>query len=404
MESGYERTRYRDFTTSFGGPAARDRLWFFSGYQRLRDSDSQPGTDPDLPRKYEQDKIFAKLTWRVAPSWQLVQSFHDELWSSPETPSPTKPLLATQQVDASVPAMNLGLMHTASANTVWDVRVGWFRFTQEISPTSGDPTIPNRIDQPENVWSGGPQQIGGARHLRTTAKATLTHHRAAWLGADHEWRMGAEIDRGEHRAVSVLPTGQSTVYRNGVLTQSTLHEKPSNSGGRFVTAAAFVSDAIRLGSRVTITPGLRFDHSRAISQDVPEFDASVHETGRTIVGRGTVDAWNTVSPRLGVVIKLDTAGRTMLRANAGRFRQGLLTGEISTIHPGRPRITTVQELSGIVAVRDPRQVELDPEIRQPYTNQVLDWPGSRGRWAARGIGRVHPQGRPRLHRMEGSRG
>ena len=70
----------------------RDRLWFFSGYQHLRDSDSQPGTDPDLPRKYEQDKILAKLTWRLAPAWQLVQSFHDELWSSPETPSPTKPL------------------------------------------------------------------------------------------------------------------------------------------------------------------------------------------------------------------------------------------------------------------------------------------------------------------------
>jgi hypothetical protein len=368
-ETGYERARYRDFTTGLGGPVAPERLWFFSGYQRLRDSDSQPGTDPALPRKYEQDKIFAKITWRLAPSWQLVQSFHDELWSSPETPSPTKPLVATQQVDASVPAINLGhLMHTASANTVWDVRVGWFRFTQDITPTSGDPTIPNRIDQPDNVWSGGPQQIGGARHLRTTAKATLSHHRAGWFGADHEWRVGAEVDRGEHRAVSVLPTGESFVYRDGVLTQRTLRG-PSNTGGRFVTIAAFVSDALRLGSRVTLNPGLRFDHSRAISQHVPEFDASVHETGRIIVGGGTVDTWNIVSPRLGVVIKLDTAGRTMLRANAGRFSQGVLTGEISTIHPGRPKITIVQEPLGIEVVRDPNQVELDPEIRQPYTSQ-----------------------------------
>jgi hypothetical protein len=90
--------------------------------------------------------------------------------------------------------VNLGhLMHTASANTVWDVRVGWFRFTQDISPTSGDPTIPNRIDQPGNIWSGGPQQIGGARHLRTMVKATLSHHRAGWFGADHEWRMGVRL-------------------------------------------------------------------------------------------------------------------------------------------------------------------------------------------------------------------
>ena len=338
LDSGYERDRYHDFTTTLGGPVMRDRLWFFSGYQRLRDSDSQPGTDPDLPRNYEQDKIFAKLTWRLAPAWQLVQSFHDELWSSPETPSPIKPLLATQLVDASVPAVNLGhLMHTASANTVWDVRVGWFRFTQDISPASGDPSIANRIDQPGPFWSGGPQLIGAAQHLRTTVKATLSHHRAGWLGADHEWRIGVEVDRGEHRAASVLPTVASFVYTGGVLTQRSLQDKPSNSGGRFVTAAAFVSDAIQLGGRVTINPGLRFDHSRAISQDVPEFDLLVHETGRIIDGLGAVDTWNIVSPRLGVVIKLDSAGRAMLRANAGRFSQGMLTGEIRTIHPGRSR-------------------------------------------------------------------
>ena len=345
LNSGYERDAYRDFTTSLGGPVARDRLWFFAGYQQLRDSDSQPGTDPDLPREYEQDKIFAKLTWRLAPRWQLVQSFHDEFWSNPETPSATKPRDATQRLDASVPAINFGhLMHTASPNTVWDVRVGQFRFTQDTSPTSGDPSIPNRIDQPGSIWSGGPQQIGKVHQVRTTVKVTLTHYRAGWFGADHEWRMGAQVDGGEHRAVAVLPTGESFVYTGGVLTQRTL-QAPANSGGRFVTAAAFLSDALQLG-RFTITPGLRFDHSRAISQDVPEFDALVHETGRTIEGRGTLYTWNLLSPRLGVVVRLDTAGRTILRANAGRFSQGILTGELTVIHPGRTRNTIINERLG----------------------------------------------------------
>ena len=49
LTSGYERARYRDFTTNLGGPVVRDRLWFFAGYQYLRDYDSQPGTDPALP-------------------------------------------------------------------------------------------------------------------------------------------------------------------------------------------------------------------------------------------------------------------------------------------------------------------------------------------------------------------
>lgn len=63
--SRYERTRYRDLTASLGGPVVRDRLWFFTGYQYLRDYDSQPGTDPSRPRRYEQNKAFAKLTWRA---------------------------------------------------------------------------------------------------------------------------------------------------------------------------------------------------------------------------------------------------------------------------------------------------------------------------------------------------
>src|SRR5262245_13863485 len=76
--SGYERLKYNDFTTDLGGPAVRDRLWFFAAYQHLRDYDSQPGADPNFPRKYQQDKIFGKLTWRLTPGLQLMQSYHEE--------------------------------------------------------------------------------------------------------------------------------------------------------------------------------------------------------------------------------------------------------------------------------------------------------------------------------------
>ena len=85
--SGYTRDRYRDFTTNLGGPAVRDRLWFFGGYQYLRDYDSQPGVDPTFPRTYEQDKVFAKLTWQLTPGMQLMQSFHQEFWVNPPPPT-----------------------------------------------------------------------------------------------------------------------------------------------------------------------------------------------------------------------------------------------------------------------------------------------------------------------------
>ena len=150
--SGYERTRYRDLTANLGGPVVRDRLWFFAGYQYLRDHDSQPGTDPARPRRYEQDKAFAKLTWRLTPSTRLEQSLHHERGFNPERPTIVTPFEAIPRRHVSVPAITFGhLTQTLSANTVWDVRVGRFVYSQDDESPGGDPTTPSRFDRMTGV-------------------------------------------------------------------------------------------------------------------------------------------------------------------------------------------------------------------------------------------------------------
>src|SRR4029434_11331198 len=86
-----DSVKYRALAPNLGGPVVQDRLWFFAGYQYLRDYDSQPATDPNFPRVYEQNKVFAQLTWRLAPSWQVVQSVHDEHRTNPEVPPSVQP-------------------------------------------------------------------------------------------------------------------------------------------------------------------------------------------------------------------------------------------------------------------------------------------------------------------------
>jgi len=375
-QSGYERGRYRDVTTNIGGPAVRDRLWFFAGYQHLRDYDSQPGSDPQFPRTYEQDKIFAKLTWQLARGWQLVQSVHDEFWVNPEQPTFVKPFEATLRLHASVPAITFGhLTHTSSASTVWDVRAGRFVYAREDDPSTGNLTTPGRFDRATSVSSGAPQTFGGLTLVRTTVKATLNHYRPSLLGADHQWKIGGQVEKGESYGPSIIPTGVRFVDDNGRPFQA-VSSDPSMTGGSFITAAAFASDAVTVGDRLTINAGVRFDHSRAISQDLQAPDSTGRETDRIIGGLGTLYVWNLWSPRLGATMKLTGGGRTVLRGSYGRFSQGVLTGEFSAFHPGvTPTTTTMFDAATggytrtVSVVDSQKNLLLDPAIRAPHTDE-----------------------------------
>ena len=271
-ESGYERARYHDFTTNLGGPVVRNKAWFFAGYQYLRDYDSQPGTDPAFPRQYEQDKVLGKLTWQIAPSLRLLSSYHNEFWVSPERPTLVTPYETTLRFNGRVPTTTFAhVTYTPSSNTLWDARVGRFVLSQNNDPASGSITTPNRSDRVTGVSSGGPPSFGDFNLMRTTAKATMTHYRPGLLGADHELKVGGQAEKGHHDALTIIPTGVRYIDSSGQPFQAVSRD-PATPGGEFITAGAFASDAMTIGDRLTINAGIRFDHNRAISPDLPARD------------------------------------------------------------------------------------------------------------------------------------
>jgi TonB dependent receptor len=374
--SGYERIRYRDFTADLGGPAVRNRVWFFAGYQYLRDYDSQPGSDPAFPRSYEQNKAFGKLTWQIKPGLQVVHSVNMEAWVNPQIPTFVTPFAATVRRHAHVPTVTFGnLTHTLSPNTVWDLRVGRFVYTAKNDPSSGDWTTPNRFDRTTGVNSGAPQEVGGLTLIRTTAKATLTHYQHGLFAADHNWKVGLQVEKGEHRSPQIIPTDTRFVDDNGVAFQA-ISRDPAISGGQFITTALFATDALTLREGLTVNAGLRFDHNRAISQDLHAIDANGRQTDTIIQGRGTLYTWNLLSPRLGVTARLSADARTMLRGSYGRFHQGILTAEVGPVHPGVTPITTTAfdpAMGGytrLVSVVDPTiNLRIDPNMRSPVTDE-----------------------------------
>lgn len=375
-QTGYERIRYRDLTANLGGPAIRNRLWFFAGYQYLRDYDSQPAADPKFPRIYEQNKAFAKLTWNLAPAWRLMQSVHDEHLVASDTPTAVTPFSATATRTANVPAVTFGeLTHSGVANTLWDVRVGRFVFDQQSKPSSGNPAAMSRSDTVTGVTTGAPPSLGSLTIARTTAKATVSWYRAGFLRADHDSKIGGQFERGGHHAVNLIPGGSRFMDSAGQPIQK-ISTPPFNVGGMADTASVFASDAITLNARTTISAGVRFDHSRAFSQDLPALDSNGQETGTIVAGLGTLYVWNILSPRLGVTAKLSGDGRTILRGSYGRFSQGVLTGEFESFHPGATPTTSATfdpatgDYTKNISIVDPRRnLQLDPDIRAPHSEE-----------------------------------
>ena len=374
--SGYTRVKYHDVTTNAGGPAIPHRLWFFGGYQHLRDYDSQPGVDPRWPRTYEQDKIFARLTWQFGDDVRLFQSYHEERWLNPPPPTITTPFEATTRNTASVPAITFAhLTHTASASTVWDVRVGRFVVSEDRPPSTGDLDTNSHLDRVTRVTTAAPPSFGERNYFRTTLKATVSHYQTSLFGADHEWKGGGSFERGEHRHTTIIPGGVRFVDNSGQPFQS-ISRDPSPDGGLSLTASAFATDTVNAGSRVVLNLGLRYDHSRALSQNLHGLDGQGRETDAIIAGLGRLYTWNIVSPRLGTTVKLTGDGRTILRASYGRFSQGVLTGEFGAFHPGVTPITTAAfnpatgGYTTIVSVVDPKtQLQLDPDIGAPYSDE-----------------------------------
>jgi hypothetical protein len=305
----------------------------------------------------------------------LDQGVHYERGVTPDRPTYVTPIEAVSTPSISVPAITFGhLTHTTSGRSVFEARVGRFVYQRDEEPSTGDWTRQSRIDRLTSVARGAPPVLTRLTLIRTTGTATMTLYQPRVFGADHLWRTGLQFEQGEHRSPAVIPTGVRFVD-NGAAPFQMISSAPSNTGGRFMTTGAFVTDAITVGHRLTIDAGLRFDHSRAASQDLHAVDGQGRETADVIPGRGTMFTWDIVSPRLGLVLKADALGRTLLRASGGRYSQGVQTGEIGSFSPGATptQTATFDPATGgytRISIFDPtKNLQFDPGLRAPHTDE-----------------------------------
>ncbi|MEO5898292.1 MAG: TonB-dependent receptor [Vicinamibacterales bacterium] len=151
---------------------------------------------------------------------------------------------------------------------------------------------------------------------------------------------------------------------------------------------------------MTLNVGVRFDHTRAFSQDLRAVDLQGHETEEVVIGVDTLYTWNMWSPRVGATAKLTADGRTILRTSYGRFTQGVLTGELEVFHRGQSPITTrgfdaaTGDYTRIISVLSNKgNLLLDPDTRPPQTDEYsIGVDRQVGRTFSTALAYIHKQG------------
>ena len=192
------------------------------------------------------------------------------------------------------------------------------------------------------------------------------------------------------------------VYNNGVSNQAIFRIPTATDAGKLglgksgaLTSASaldvvslFVNDTLNTG-RLTLNGGLRYDRYNGW---LPEQEQLAATVGPTVVSALTFPeqqlyTWNVVAPRLGAIFDLSGDGKTVVKGNYGFFwhNPGVAVG--SNANPNTPsKQQTYQwndrnadrrwqpgEQGNLLSQALQGGVELDPDIKAPYTHEASVW-------------------------------
>ena len=339
------------YEATLGGPVLRDRIWFFAAGRRQASSDSReifvPGDTQDsgddgslfvpYTHSVSDDRAEAKLTGNVNASHNLVAAYTWERSTETNRGDPT--LVADlSALDSFVaPAWFLTLNYNGILSSRFSVEAQYserhFTIEGAGSPYAdfvrGSAVYTDRglLNSPAG-YQGYPEDYGNRGWFARGSYFVSTDS----LGT-HEVRLGYEwfdktvranfafsgsgfiLQNGVYSIVrdnQIYPVFQNVVPGHPEITPAQLESRPidqTSLGDDFLTQSAYFDDRIRLGARVTIDLGVRYDVNDARNP-----------AGRSVSVSGT---W---SPRLAAQVDVSGRGTVLVNAGYARYVAGLHEG------------------------------------------------------------------------------
>ncbi len=379
----YRRDAFKDFTTQFGGPVVKDKLWFFGAYQYQKDSNAQPGTE--LASVVKKRNYLGKLNYQINDANRLNFMFHRDYFDLPDTPDANDALGSVGSEVGLTDAVNLGYTNVISQNTLLEAHYSgfWSPGHSAIIDESGNPTdaFPRTATRFYNLDTG--EVTGGLWGwydddvFETAINGKLTHYAEDFLGGNHEFKFGVQWNRGGLNGNS---RSNDYVYINAYDSYAYGYEyEPYAYSGIQRGIGVWFDDAWQVNDRLSLNLGLRYDNKRASVNDLVVKDDGGNPTGAEFPGVNNLYTWTPISPRIGFNYQLTENGNAILKAHYGRYYRAIVTCEFCAAIGSSPNTIFFGDFDlatgaffnkGVDAVL-PGNNSISPSYTDPYTDQFV---------------------------------
>jgi hypothetical protein len=373
---GFHREQYRDFSAHIGGPIKKDKLWYFGGVQVRNDYFSEPGTNPEWPKMEKDWRYFAKTTWQVSPNNKINASLEWDAYEIPRTVTINSPYEVGGKEVGNNPVPNVNWTSLINDNTVLEVKYAGFYGVDKWKPNSGDFNTPGHYDTATGVYSVNSASWYDGNVWKSQVSAKASRYVADAMGS-HDVRAGVQFIHGGSDYKDGYAGGMIYYDFNGkydeLIVQDAYHRDSVMRNLGF-----FVDDTWGISKRISLTLGLRYDHSVGSVPDDPQLDGVGNETVVTIENPGNVVTWNNIAAH-GANFRFDESGKTVGRVHYGRFYGQLQTRIFRDLNRAvAPAATyaldpnTGARLSVISVTNPPIGIpEIQDDLKAPY-RPVLD--------------------------------
>lgn len=368
--SNYSKT---DMVASmgFGGALIKNKVWFYTGLNYMDYQFKKPLFEPLLST--QRPMFDLKLTTEPFKNHHAWVAYHFEKTDvMGDTWGDNVPWEAQVQMGRTETNNTMSAQWQWYPSQTTFVTAKYLGFWTDWISRVPDDASPNPAYI--NWWKV--QQFGAAGHfpyaegreaIRNTVQADVSQYAENFLG-DHDMKFGVQYTNGSSNELNGYFTGKANFAYpvNYITNKDEYIETYGDEGGmlwyvnevqrdtaltvrKFEQLGLFFDDQWAVNDRLTINLGLRYDKWRNWYGEGKVFEANRLPNDLSLdmpvkatrAGTGDVFNMSSISPRFGLTYSLTKDGKTVIRANYGRYYMPIGMENLSSRGPNLPLQTTI---------------------------------------------------------------